>query len=87
MYKVPGKFSLDCKSSVNIILTSDEEMFLVEWILKSAKTGFPITKNHVLDNVAMLIGKLKRPSNFTRGRPKRHWYDSFLQRHKEFHKE
>lgn len=82
-YKVSGKFPLHCKSGVSTILTEAEENLLVQWILNVAKTGFPVTKDQLLNSVAMLVKKLKRPNNFTNGRPGRHWFEGFLQRHSE----
>lgn len=81
MYKVSGKYSIDCKSGVSTILTADEENLLKNWIINVARTGFPITKHQLLDSVALLVRTLKRPNNFTNGRPGRHWYEGFLQRH------
>ena len=45
-----------------------------------AKREFPITKEQLLDSVALLIKELKRPNKFSNGRPGRHWYDGFLRR-------
>lgn len=48
-----------------------------------AKMGFPITRLQLLDSVAILVTKLKRPNTFNDGRPGRHWYEGFLKRHPE----
>lgn len=47
------------------------------------KAGFPVTKNQLLDSVAILLRELKRHTCFTNGRPGRHWYEAFLRRHQE----
>lgn len=48
-----------------------------------AKAGFPVTKNQLLDSVAILIRDLKKETCFTNGRPVKHWCDAFLRRHPE----
>ena len=38
-------------------------------MLQLADKGFPVTKTQLLDSVEILIKQLKRPNNFTDGRP------------------
>lgn len=85
-YKVTGKYAVDAKSGTSTILTSEEEHLLTEWIISVGKTGFPVTKDQLLDSVTLLIKKLNRDNNFTNGHPGRHWYEGFLRRHPEISK-
>lgn len=67
------------------ILTEREESDLVEWMFKLSKTGFPVTKEQLLDSVQLLVksSDTKSEHNFTNDRPGRHWYEEFLKRHPE----
>lgn len=76
-----GKYPIGTKMGPKTILNEQEENYLVQWILTVAKAGFPVTKEQLLDSVAVLVRKLKRQNTFTNGRPGRHWYERFLKRH------
>lgn len=82
-YKSTGKYPVQCKSGVSTVLSKEEEGHLSKWIVDLSTTGFPVTKEQLLDSVALLIKKLKRPNNFKNGRPGRHWYEGFMTRHPE----
>ena len=65
MYKVP-RSSLHSKvtykynserSGPSTIFNKEEEQTLVDWILKMCKLGCPITKDHLLNSVAVLVKK------------------------------
>lgn len=68
------------------VLLNEEENTLVEWIFYLSHKGFPVTKNQLLDSVQMLIKSLHRETIFVNDRPRRHWYEGFLQRHKKLAK-
>src|SRR5271156_839739 len=59
------------------------EKMLKDWILDSARKGFPLNKVSVLDSVAMLVQNGEIQTSFTNGRPGRKWYEGFLRRNKE----
>lgn len=63
------------------ILTVEEENHLKDWLLHLSDSGFPATKQQLIDSVQMLVKRLERPTPFTDGRPGRHWYEAFLKRH------
>lgn len=51
------------------ILTSREEENIVKWIWKMCSLGCPVTKEHLINNVTLLVKNLKRPNLFFEGRP------------------
>lgn len=65
------------------ILTEDEESFLAEWIINSAKQGFPVTKEQLCNSVKGILDDLQRPNPFQDNRPGRDWYDRFMKRNPE----
>ncbi|XP_030767162.1 uncharacterized protein LOC115890938 [Sitophilus oryzae] len=79
--KIKGIYPEECKSGAATVLTSDEENLLEKWMINMGAMGFPITKDQLLDSVALLVNKLKRPNKFSDGRPGRHWLEGFLKRH------
>ena len=81
--KYKGIYPIGKKSGPQTILTNNEEARLVQWILFVGSKGFPLTKNMLLDSVALLIKQLKRENPFNGGRPGRHWFEGFLKRHPE----
>ncbi|KAK9711193.1 hypothetical protein QE152_g25539 [Popillia japonica] len=58
LYKIKGKYSVDCKSGLDTVLTAEEETILSNWIIQVGNTGFPITKDSLLDCVALLVKTL-----------------------------
>lgn len=83
MYKVKGKYDINCHIGPETTLTSAEEELLVKWLLQIAAAGFPATKLQLLDSVQMLIIKLNRPNKFKNNRPGKKWYRCFMSRHPE----
>lgn len=65
------------------VLTSNEEAEIVNWIFFCCKTGFPITKNQLLESVLVICQNIKRNNPFKDGKPGRTWYEAFLRRHPE----
>lgn len=68
------------------VLSNEEEKTLVDWIFHLSRRGFSVTKNQLLDSVQMLIRSLQRENVFVNDRPGRHWYQGFLQQHKNLAK-
>lgn len=69
LYNIPKTTVLDTlkekyKNPRNIggptVLTSSEEMLLVNWILELREVGFPVTKTQLLESVSKLIKNLGR---------------------------
>lgn len=79
--KCKGKTPLARKMGPPTILEEDEENNLVKWILHLGENGFPVSKDHLLDSVQMLVKNRKRETPFTDDRPGKHWYKAFLKRH------
>lgn len=80
--KVRGRSPAIRKMGPSTILTEGEENKLVQWMLSLGKAGFPVTKSQLLNSVSVLTKKLGRNTPFKQGQPGRHWYESFLKRHR-----
>ena len=61
--RVQGKYA-DKKPGPQTILTEKEESDLVEWIFKSARDGFPITKDQLFRSVRLYVESVKRSNDF-----------------------
>lgn len=63
------------------VLGIEIENELVAWIKDSARNGFPINKDGLLDSVKKIVekGGLKTP--FINNRPSRSWFEAFMARH------
>ena len=83
--KVANKYS---KSTTGppTIFSQEEENALANWILQMSKRGCPITKEHLINSVAIVIKKSGKETPFVDGRPGRHWYEGFLKRHSQIKK-
>jgi len=53
----------------------------VQWILRMCSRECPITKEHLINSIAIILKKSKKLHPFTDKRPGRHWYEGFLRRH------
>ena len=80
LYKSKGVWPVEKKMGPCSIFTKEEEEYMVSWITNSARAGFPIQKNDLLDSAQKILKDLKRPNPFTEGRPGQSWYKSFLLR-------
>ncbi|KAJ8937533.1 hypothetical protein NQ314_011801 [Rhamnusium bicolor] len=80
LYKVKGKYEVNCRIGPSTVLTSTEEQHLVKWLLTISDAGFPATRSQLLDSVQMIMKKLKRPNTFHNDRPGRKWFHGFLKR-------
>ncbi|XP_020294258.1 uncharacterized protein LOC109859930 [Pseudomyrmex gracilis] len=83
--KVINKYSRD-KPGPSSVLSDLEESDLVKWILFMSSRGCPVTKDHLINSVAMIVKKLNKPNPFVDDRPGRYWYAAFLKRHPELSK-
>ncbi|KAJ8947825.1 hypothetical protein NQ318_009969 [Aromia moschata] len=81
LYKVKGKYEVNCRIGPSTVLTTTEEEHLVKWLLTISDHGFPATRLQLLDSVQIIMKKLKRPNTFVNDRPGRKWFHSFLKRH------
>ncbi|KMQ88832.1 tigger transposable element-derived protein 6-like protein, partial [Lasius niger] len=81
--KLKNKVPEERKMGPETVLSAIEEEQLIRWIIVLGKAGFPVTKDHLLDSVKMLITKVGRETPFTNNRPGRHWYQAFMRRHPE----
>lgn len=62
LYKINGKYPRTSKMGPESYLNKEEEEILSNWIINTAKAGFPISKNQLLDSLQQLIRELKRPT-------------------------
>lgn len=83
LYKVKGKYEINCRMGPETMLTCAEETLLVKWLLTIADAGFPATRLQLLDSVQILMEKLNRPNKFKNNRPGKKWYQCFMKRHPE----
>ncbi|XP_014206269.1 uncharacterized protein LOC106637824 [Copidosoma floridanum] len=81
--RVKGIYPLETKKGPSSILSPKEEKDIVNWIFSMSKCGFPVTKQHLLDSVQIIVKNTKRITPFTDGRPSKHWYAAFLRRNPE----
>ncbi|KAG5889095.1 hypothetical protein JTB14_002123 [Gonioctena quinquepunctata] len=69
LYKSTGVYPIERKIGPESVLSTEEELLLVRWILHVGNVGLPVTKTQLLDSVEMLVKKLKRTNKFTNVRP------------------
>lgn len=68
------------KSGPGTVLPTSDEEKIVQWMKNMHRRGFAVTKNRLLDSVALYVKKKKLPNKFTNGRPRRHWLEGFQKR-------
>lgn len=90
MFSIPRSTLQDKKfgshqrpSGATAVLSIDEENLLINWIIDLGAQGFPVTKDQLLTSVSKLIINIVRENKFKNGVPGRHWYEAFLNRHRE----
>lgn len=81
--KYNGKTPLSARKGPSSILSKEEETNIVDWLMYSAKRGFPVSKSQLLDYIQKFLTETKRKTPFTNNRPGRHWYGAFMNRHPE----
>lgn len=79
--KRSGRHPIEHRMGPDTVLSQDEENLLEKWIFHIADSGFPASKDQLLDSVQMLLNETKRQTVFTDNRPGRKWYDGFKRRH------
>lgn len=57
--RVKNRYS-DKKPGPQTVFSTEEETQIAEWIFESGKTGFPVTKPHLLNTVQTICKKLKK---------------------------
>lgn len=62
------------------VLNQEKEKLLVDWIVASAKIGFPLKRKTLFESVQKIIDLDKRPNPFTNGTPGEKWFKGFLRR-------
>lgn len=78
--RVNNKYA-DKKPGPKTVFSVEEEQELSQWIFNSEKTGFPLTKHHLLNTLKMICEKMNKKTPFSNNRPGRSWWDGFLKRH------
>ena len=62
------------------VLTKEEEDNIVKWIDYMCGIRRSITRDHLIDSVALYVKKMAKPNLFVDGRPGRHWLEGFFRR-------
>ena len=83
--KVVKKYSKST-TGPSTIFSEEEESALANWILQMSRRGCSITKDHLINSVAIVIKISGKQTPFLDGRPGRHWYEGFLKRHSQIRK-
>ena len=65
------------------VLTSAEELILINWILMMLTIGYPVTKLWMLDEVEFILKLDGHETLFTMTWPGKSWYQHFANEHKE----
>lgn len=78
--KLSGKSPKERRMGPEAVLNKNEESILVKWLFTTAKAGFPISQQQLLDSVQHLLKDLKRKNPFKDDRPGRSWYLGFCKR-------
>ena len=63
------------------ILTNEEELIIVDWVLRCHRKGFPRRKENIQSAVKEFLQKQPRPNPFRDNKPGEKWYKCFLHRH------
>ncbi|GAB0099817.1 hypothetical protein DMENIID0001_157060 [Sergentomyia squamirostris] len=78
--KLSGRSKAE-KFQGTVILSPDVEQRFVDWILKRAHVGYPVTKNELKDAVALHVKLCGFKTRFRKDRPGRVWLKCFFNRH------
>ncbi|XP_022180196.1 uncharacterized protein LOC111040570 [Myzus persicae] len=84
--KINKKVPLSRQLGPKTVLTCEEETRIVNWIVSTAKVGFPVHPEEVKDSVQLVLNACKRPNPFTNNRLGSKWFELFLKRHSEITK-
>jgi len=64
-----------------IVLTSNKDKLLVEWLVELAQSGMPSQKCSILDSMQKTIREDSHTNPFTDGRPGKGWSRALMCRH------
>ena len=78
--RIKGKYSINVKPGPKSIFSKEEELELIKGIFHASQSGFPLTKEDLLESVQNIVLKTNRTTPFTKGRPSKHWYKAFLRK-------
>ncbi|XP_054263526.1 uncharacterized protein LOC128986934 [Macrosteles quadrilineatus] len=78
--KLSGKSPKERRMGPEAVLNKTEESILVKWLFTTAKAGFPVSQQQLLDSVQHLLKDLKRKNPLKDDRPGRSWYLGFCKR-------
>lgn len=84
--KVNQKVPMQRKLGPFTQLTQAEEDALAEWVIKKAKSGFPMHPDELQLTVKKYLDANDRRSTFINNKPGRKWLQLFLRRHPEISK-
>jgi len=76
-----GRYKHDARPGPCTILTKEEELLLVEWIIEMSRRGLPLNRDNLLDSIQEIISEDNRSNPFSENRPGFTWYKLFLKRH------
>jgi hypothetical protein len=79
--RVVGAVGVDCKPGPPTVLTPDEEVKLVNYIIDMSDMGFGLTRQDVMRIAYQIVTKSGRPHPFQNGSAGRSWFESFQCRH------
>ncbi|XP_039278765.1 uncharacterized protein LOC120350249 [Nilaparvata lugens] len=81
--KLSGRTPQVCKLGRKMVLSSDEEDVLVQWVLSCQTSGLPINSDQLIESIKTLVEKLGKETPFTEDMPGKRWLEIFLKRHPE----
>lgn len=81
LHRLKKNEGLEVKKGPPTLLTSEEELEIVNWILHRAATGIPATADELKDSVEDYVKAINRDNPFKNDRPGRHWFEGFKKRH------
>ena len=81
--RVVGAVGVDCKPGPPTVLTPDEEVKLVNYIIEMSDMGFGLTRQDVMQIAYQIVTKSGRPHLFY-GSAGPSWFESFQCRHPNF---
>ena len=82
IYWLTGQIALDATCGALKVLTSAEELTLINWILMMLTIGYPVTKQQMLDEVEFILKLDGCETPFTTTQPGKSWYQCFANEYK-----
>ncbi|XP_058450305.1 LOW QUALITY PROTEIN: tigger transposable element-derived protein 6-like [Malaya genurostris] len=81
-FRMSKNYKQQIRSGPPTALRSEQETELVNWILKMARKGFPVTKYRLINSVMNYLEHNPNMNVFKNGKPSSAWFNSFMSRHK-----